>query len=388
LKAKQTRISIVTILLIMAALGAAVYLFEVPILWGAGIFVVIAVIALILASRQAPPGSNRLLLGLTIIAIVVALFVNSALAVEPVIPEELPEQVLNLPAAYDTVALGSEEFVVFYTNEGDTRLNILFESISSIEGHWAYDDAWVEAEQALRGTYDADPPSRAESWGDSIYTSERGDPTENVTPAFAVDLPLEEKHLYDEIELSARMIVSFPEPYGDDQYEVSERRASRRFTLFVASPEDRVIRQQYDSWRLKNDLVSGPGTVVMLSVGAFGAIFTLWGLAKIRGAGGYGTILPSLLGKLGIVVADTSLIPKQQVQGTLPKGVVIVGKVRPSSPAERAGLFPGDIIVEADSVPVDSHRTAKRIVERWKRGENHMLMVVRGEQNIQVYIQM
>jgi hypothetical protein len=388
LRPKQTSISLLTILLMIAALGAATYFLEIPALWMGGVLFVLVIIALMLSRRQAPPGSNRLLLGLTIIAIVIGLAINGALAVRPEIPEELPEEVIDLPAAYDTVPLGSDQFVVFYSPEDDTTLNIIFESISSIEGYWAYDDAWVEAEQALRGTYDADPPRRSPDWGDTISTTDRNDPTENVMPTFTVDLPLEEKHLYDEIELSARMIVSFPEPFGSDLYEISERRASRRFTLFVASPEDRVIREQYDSWSWKSSFLSGPGMVVLLAIGGFGAIFTLWGLAKIRGAGGYGTILPSLLGKMGVVVADTSLIPKNQVQGTLPKGVVIVGKIRPSSPAERAALLPGDIITEADGKPIDSHRTAKRIVERWKRGEEHMLVVLRGDQNLQLYIQM
>ncbi|MFN8376532.1 MAG: PDZ domain-containing protein [Anaerolineae bacterium] len=98
--------------------------------------------------------------------------------------------------------------------------------------------------------------------------------------------------------------------------------------------------------------------------------------------------MPSLLGKLGAVVSDTSLIPKNQVQGTLPKGVIIIGKIRPSSPAERASLLPGDIITEADGQPIDSHRAAKRVVERWKRGEDHTMTVLRGQQSLHIFVQM
>ncbi len=384
---KQTRVSLLTILLIIAALGIVVFLFDFPPSWAVGIFVVLAIIALMLIRRQAPPGSNRLLIGLAILAIVAGLALNAYLAVQPEIPEDLPAEVLNLPTAYDTVPMGAENFVVFFAPEGDTRLTIQFENISALNGYWAYEDAWVDAEQALRGTYDANPRERAPNWPDTITTSDNT-PTQSITPAFTVELPLEDKHLYDEVELSARMIVTYPEPLGDDAYEVNERRASRRFTLFVASPLDRALREQYDAWSRRSGVLSGNGLIALLTVAALGAIFTLWGIGKIRAAGGYGVILPSLLGKLGVVVADTALIPKQAIQGAIPKGVVIVGKIRPSSPAERAGLFPSDIIIEADGKPVDSHRAAKRIVEKWKRGEDHTLVVQRGQQNVQVYVQM
>src|SRR6185295_19344624 len=119
------------------ALGSVIYLLEFPILWALGILFVLVIIALILARRQAPPGSNRLLIGLTILAIVAGLGIMSALAVRPEIPEDLPEEVLNLPAAYDTVPVDGDQFVVFYAPEGDTRLSILFENVSSIAGHWA-----------------------------------------------------------------------------------------------------------------------------------------------------------------------------------------------------------------------------------------------------------
>lgn len=382
---KQTYISAITILLMMAAIGAAILAFDISPFVALGIFVVLTLIALLLSRRQSPRGSNRLLLGLTLLAIAGVLAVNGALAAQPQIPEGLPEEVLSLPAAYDVVPADADNFVVFYAEQDAVQLTIQFESLSSLEGYWAYEDAWVDTEGALGGTYDAEQREREPDWGDTIQTYDN--PNQTVTPYFLVELPLEEKHLYDEVQVSARMNITYPELFGDDEYRERDRRARRDFTLFVASPADRVLRQQYDAWA-RNSGILGPGLPLLIVIGVVGALLTLWGLGKIRAAGGYGVILPSLLGKLGAVVADTALIPKQQLQSPLPKGVIVVGKIRPASPAERASLFPGDVLIEADEQLIDSHRAAKRIVERWKRGENHTLTVLRGQQTLQLYVTM
>jgi S1-C subfamily serine protease len=54
----------------------------------------------------------------------------------------------------------------------------------------------------------------------------------------------------------------------------------------------------------------------------------------------------------GASVADAARIAAQQ--GGMATGGAYVGKVRPGSPAERAGLAPGDIIVEINGRTVTS----------------------------------
>ncbi|NWF67860.1 MAG: PDZ domain-containing protein [Chloroflexi bacterium] len=384
---KQTRVSIWTILLILAALSLAVVFLEFPPLWALGILVVLLVLALLLAVRQSPPGSNRLLLGLAAVAVVVGLAINGLLAVPPTIPEDLPEEVLVLPAAYDSVPMGAERFVVFYVEGSDLRLSIQFDSFGALDGYWAYDDAWVDASQALRGTYDADPPRRPETWPDTIYTEEN-DPNDTITPAFTVELPIDDKHLYDEVQIEARMVITYPRAFGRDSYDVEQERLAREFTLFVASPQDRLLRQQQDRYNRLNGLITAmPLAAVVWGAGALGLLLTFWGFSKIGRAGGYGTLQPALLGKLGAVVADTTLV-SAQIKRPLPKGAMIVGKVRPNSPAERAGLLPGDILIEADGLPIDSHRAAKNTVGKWKPNESHTLAVQRGDQSTQIFVQM
>ncbi|MFN8376533.1 MAG: hypothetical protein U0694_27140 [Anaerolineae bacterium] len=280
---KQSRVSILTYLVSIALLGVFAFVFDIPVLWAVGIFFVLLIIGLILARRQAPPGSNRLLLGLTLLAIAGGLVLNGVMAVRPEIPESTPDEVLSLPAAYDTIGLGPERFVVFYRDDGDTRLNIQFETVSTLEGHWAYEDAWVDAEQALRGTYDADPVERPQDWSDTIYTSDNN-PSESVTPSFTVVLPLEAKHLYDEVDLSARMILTYPEETGNDEYQVRERRVRREFTLFVASPADRAIREQYDTWTRRTLFVSEGGLPILLDSGCRRNIHAV-GLSEDTGFG-------------------------------------------------------------------------------------------------------
>jgi hypothetical protein len=69
LNPKQTRISLLTIILMIALLGIVIIPFDLsPIVVGS-IFVVLALIALMLWRRNAPRGSNRLLIGLTLLSI-------------------------------------------------------------------------------------------------------------------------------------------------------------------------------------------------------------------------------------------------------------------------------------------------------------------------------
>jgi serine protease Do len=92
------------------------------------------------------------------------------------------------------------------------------------------------------------------------------------------------------------------------------------------------------------------------------------------GAGG-----PSKAGKLGLAVSD--LTPQDRQQLNLPDQVhgVLVQNVRPASPAEDAGLQPGDIILEVDRQPASS--ASQFVNEVHQRAGKDMLLLVWSKGN-------
>jgi serine protease Do len=80
-------------------------------------------------------------------------------------------------------------------------------------------------------------------------------------------------------------------------------------------------------------------------------------------------------GKLGLAVAD--LTPEARQQFEVPDQVhgVVVQSVRPASPAEEAGLQPGDVIVEVDRKQAESARQFADAVHQEKDGKDVLVLV-------------
>ena len=80
-------------------------------------------------------------------------------------------------------------------------------------------------------------------------------------------------------------------------------------------------------------------------------------------------------GKLGLAMLDLTSDVRQQLN--LPDGVkgAAVGSVRPGSPAEDAGLQPGDVIVQVNRHDVDSANQAVASVRAVPEGQDVLLLV-------------
>lgn len=79
--------------------------------------------------------------------------------------------------------------------------------------------------------------------------------------------------------------------------------------------------------------------------------------------------------RLGAAVADA--LPRQQMEGAY------VGKVKPGSPAERAGLKSGDIITALGGQPVRKAVDLQRMADRLQPGSRLSLVYVRAGQTMQ-----
>ena len=80
-------------------------------------------------------------------------------------------------------------------------------------------------------------------------------------------------------------------------------------------------------------------------------------------------------GKLGLAVSN--LTPQARQQDNIPDHVrgVVVQNVRPASPADEAGIQPGDVIVELNRKPVESANQFASTVRQNKSGQDLLMLV-------------
>ncbi len=87
---------------------------------------------------------------------------------------------------------------------------------------------------------------------------------------------------------------------------------------------------------------------------------------------------------LGLSIADAS---RQAMKaGGLPILGAFVGRVAPSSPAERAGLRPQDIIVEANLRPIANAADLERLLADLPAGSRLNLVVMRGDRKLSISV--
>lgn len=80
-------------------------------------------------------------------------------------------------------------------------------------------------------------------------------------------------------------------------------------------------------------------------------------------------------GKLGLAVSN--LTPEARQQFDVPEQIhgVIVEKVRPASPADEAGIQPGDVILEIDRKPAESASQFASAVHQNQDGKDYLMLV-------------
>lgn len=87
---------------------------------------------------------------------------------------------------------------------------------------------------------------------------------------------------------------------------------------------------------------------------------------------------------LGLSIADASRMAMKA--GALPVFGALVGKVAPSSPAERAGIRPGDIITEANFRSISNSADLEKLLEGLTAGSHLALVLSRGDRVLRVQV--
>lgn len=82
----------------------------------------------------------------------------------------------------------------------------------------------------------------------------------------------------------------------------------------------------------------------------------------------------------GLQIADASKITRKA--GLVPVFGAFVGKVAPSSPGERAGLKPGDIITEINIRPIRSADDLEKVLAGLTAGSRVMIVFMREQETL------
>jgi S1-C subfamily serine protease len=89
------------------------------------------------------------------------------------------------------------------------------------------------------------------------------------------------------------------------------------------------------------------------------------------------------MGFTGIEVEKYEM--KYGVELNADKGIII-DEILPNSPAEKAGLKPGDIIIKIDNQEIESMNQLKKILYKYKKGDRATLAVIRNNKEMAVEI--
>ena len=80
-------------------------------------------------------------------------------------------------------------------------------------------------------------------------------------------------------------------------------------------------------------------------------------------------------GKLGLAVSDLTADARQQINAPEQVHGVVVERVRPASPADEAGIQPGDVILEVNRKPAESASQFASEVHQSPEGKDLLLLV-------------
>jgi serine protease Do len=85
---------------------------------------------------------------------------------------------------------------------------------------------------------------------------------------------------------------------------------------------------------------------------------------------------------LGILMQDVNPEIKKSLGGKAPDKGALVSNVQPGSPADKAGVKPGDVITSVEGMPVDGSKAVQRTVLTKKIGQKLDLQLWRDGQNL------
>lgn len=167
---------------------------------------------------------------------------------KPIIPEDFTEEALSLPFdSVNTYKIDTDEpdntIIVIDETKHTTKLQIGFQEVRSLEGHWAYNKASVSTGGVLTDIFNPEPAIKNIDWGGALREGWL-----TAYPYFEVSLPLTVGDRFEHILITAKMNVLYPDKGAGDQFVVKEEALTRKLDLVLISEADEYFRLQYDEW--------------------------------------------------------------------------------------------------------------------------------------------
>lgn len=278
---------------------------------------------------------------------------------------------------------GRATYLVEPGYERPTLLTIDMPPIETAGGQWAFAGGALTARGGgMNDTFTADPANNWFNVNELDFDLDQAPRT--VRPELAVEVPLPFYPSRNPIQVDVSLDIVYPRAG-----ELVEQTLTRNFAMQII---DYTVYPQYEShyldWQRSRTVIETPLWVVLVvgSVVAGGSAVYLVREGGLRptGAGGLQVVVRRLSGaqKIG---AEFHPLDKFRDRTDAEQGV-FVGRVVAQSPAGRAGLLTGDVLVELDGKPINTPGAVNRLAKSKKKNERASAMVLRDGARVELLI--
>jgi hypothetical protein len=261
-------------------------------------------------------------------------------------------------------------------------VTVEFPPVTTAGGQWAFQSGSMRLRGSINATAEANPAENGSSASEATFEPDQ--PPRSVHPQMRISIPLPTRPTREPLSATATMTIVYPLPTG----EVQETTLSRDFTLSVAGGDYYLYHNRYVEWERTRSVVETPIWAVLLAgsvlAGAGGVYLVREGALEPRPTSGLSFVIRRLSGaqRLG---ADLFHLEKFRNVTDAEQGVY-VGRVVAQSPAGRAGLRTGDILLELGGKQTNNPGVVNRLAKGRKRGESLPAVVLRDGQRVELLV--
>lgn len=274
------------------------------------------------------------------------------------------------------------EYLVEPGYESRTLITFAFPTQQTPGGQWAFVSGTVRLRGALNATFEADPRYNWLHVDEIMFQADQSPAT--AVPELTVELPLPITVTRQPIEAHATLTIAVPDETGIPQQQT----LTRDLTLNIIGNDFYLYWDDYSNWKRSRSVIETPIWLALVAgcalAGAGGVYLVQQGALQRRSAGGLQLVIRRLSGtqKLGTDFHD----PKDFEGAPAVDQGVFIGRVLAQSPAGRAGLRTGDVLLELDGKTTSSPRVARRIANGLKKGQQVRAVVLRHGERIELVI--
>ncbi len=360
----------------------------------------------LLIARRYPPTSWLLVFcvgGITVSTIALVRGYTLAEPERPLVDQIYENDYLDEWAYDPTIDLTEDESLLYVWDfEYNTYITVEFESVESLEGQWTIKDGTVAVSGALNGTFHLPHESNL-----PIFVPNTDSTIDDAKPFLNIDLPLKERHLGQNIEIEAVVSLTYwdiEEGAVVEQETTMQRSISLHILDGTASWEEEyddyldpyldweTQQEEYERWEKATSAVEdAPGWPFLVLgdvVSILVAIGLVWRgrLLSQPGVFGSGLRVISQSGQERLGVEAYSSAQLHLEDATMPTEGAYLGRVDAQSPAGRAGLRSGDMVLKIDDRRVKTPSQLNAIIRQAERGEQLVFIVWRDGEEIAVKV--